>query len=86
MVVAGWEQEIDARLGYSPVKLKTECPALSISLVLKWLVGRMVGTCRVRGKWLLKWWEAGTRRLSRGRLLGILLLYSNYMHTFSFPF
>jgi hypothetical protein len=66
MVVAGREQEINARWGYSPVKLKIERPALGISLVSKRLAGSMVGTCRVRRKWLLKWWEAGTRRLSGG--------------------
>jgi hypothetical protein len=35
MVVAGREQEIDARRGYSPVKVKIEHPALGISLVSK---------------------------------------------------
>jgi hypothetical protein len=48
MVVAGLEQEIDVRRGYSPVKLKIGCPALSISLILKLLVRSAVWTHRMR--------------------------------------
>jgi hypothetical protein len=51
MVVAGLEQEIDVRRGYSPVKLKIGHPALSISLISKPLVGSMVGTHRMRMRW-----------------------------------
>jgi hypothetical protein len=51
MVVAGLEQEIDVRWGYSPVKLKIGRPALSISLILKLLAGSMVGIYRMRLMW-----------------------------------
>ena len=47
-VVAGQEQEIDRSQVCSPVKLKSECPALGIDLALKQLAGCMVGSCRVR--------------------------------------
>jgi hypothetical protein len=53
-------------MGGSLTKPKTECEALSISLALKWLVGSVVGTCRVRRKQSLRWWEAGTMRSHRG--------------------
>ena len=52
VVVAGWEQDIDERRGYSPVKLKTECEALGIALVTKPLAGSMAKTYRVR---LMRW-------------------------------
>ena len=45
VVVAGQEQEIDERQGYSPAKPKTECEAPSIGLASKPLVGSVVGTC-----------------------------------------
>jgi len=51
MVVAGLEQEIGVRPGYSPVKLKIGRPALSISLISKPLAGSMVGTHRMRLMW-----------------------------------
>jgi hypothetical protein len=48
MVVAGLEQEIDVRQGFSPVKLKIGHPALSISPISKLLAGSAVGTRRMR--------------------------------------
>jgi hypothetical protein len=51
MVVAGREQEINVRRGYSPVKLKIGHPALSISLISKLPAGSMVGTRRIRLMW-----------------------------------
>ena len=67
VVVAGQEQEIDERRGYSPAKPKTECPALGIGLVSKRPAGSVVGTCKVRKKWSLKSWEPGMERTSEGR-------------------
>jgi hypothetical protein len=50
-VVASQEQEIDKGRGYSPAKLKTGHPTLSISLILKPLAGSVVGTRRMRLMW-----------------------------------
>ena len=61
-VVAGQEQEIDGSQVCSPVKLKSECPALGIDLALKQLAGCMVGSCRVRLMRRLWWWQARSRR------------------------
>jgi hypothetical protein len=54
-MVAGWEQDIDERHGYSPAKWKTEHLILGIGLELKPLVGSLMKTCRVKEKWLLRW-------------------------------
>ena len=51
--------------GYSPAKLKTECPALSITLASKLLGESTTGTCRVRIMWWLLWWQAGTKISTR---------------------
>jgi hypothetical protein len=51
--------------GYSPAKLKTECPALSITLASKPLGESMTRTCRVRKMWWLSWWQAGTKISTR---------------------
>jgi len=63
MVVAGQEQDIDERWGYSPAKLKTKCEALGIALVTKPLAGSMARTYRVRLMQWLRWWQARSKRL-----------------------
>jgi hypothetical protein len=65
-VVGSRDWEIAQGRGYSPAKLKIKCPALSIGLASKLSVGSVVGTCRVRGKRLLRSWEPGIKRMSRG--------------------
>jgi hypothetical protein len=66
-VVGSWDQEIGQVRGYSTAKPKIGRGAGSIGLASKQLAESVVATCRVGEKWPLRWWEAGTGRLSRCR-------------------
>jgi hypothetical protein len=50
-VVGGPNPKIEWRWGVWPAKPKTECAALSISLVIKSFQGGVVGICRVGWRW-----------------------------------
>jgi hypothetical protein len=57
----GREQKFEWGRGICPAKLKTECNALGIGLILKCCMGSVVRMCWVELNIYLKWWEAGAR-------------------------